>query len=202
MLSVAKFIGMSTKDINIVVDHHYMSKVYTCGSIVSGQVEINPRTDIPFSFSSKKTRNLRKGEHTGSSGYVTAETAQTGAVRLSVDGHRASSSSAQIQFTFAPLLAKMPPPRITGKSVKGFPQPKSILPNLGSGRESFVLCTRVIVDSVSSTPWIEHVTLPVQSTPRRSRNTVSSVTQKNYNLALNLLYPSFYIPRKYTKTLL
>ncbi|EFQ34489.1 arrestin [Colletotrichum graminicola M1.001] len=50
MLSVAKFIGMSTKDINIVIDHHYMSKVYTCGSTVSGHVEINPRTDIPFSL--------------------------------------------------------------------------------------------------------------------------------------------------------
>ncbi|KAK2005886.1 hypothetical protein LZ32DRAFT_633319 [Colletotrichum eremochloae] len=40
---------MSTKDLNIVIDHHYMSKVYTCGSIVSGHVEVKPRTDVSFS---------------------------------------------------------------------------------------------------------------------------------------------------------
>ncbi|WDK08797.1 arrestin [Colletotrichum graminicola] len=333
MLSVAKFIGMSTKDINIVIDHHYMSKVYTCGSTVSGHVEINPRTDIPFSlvqisllekasirqedayvfthsthlflqlympvpesalptsrlfkvghsftipfqfviphnlpegscrhrvesslirrrhlqlpstltgwdkddlspetmevrycvkavvsekatnvakqpslkmeaeqfinllatspedlpitinkkdlnFALKNTRHLRKCKRAGSTGYITAKSAQPEAVRLSVDGHGASDSSAQIQFTFDPSLAEMPPPRITVKSVKilahtwGFPRPKSMLPDIGSDGESLVVSTRVIVDSFLSTPWTEHATSPVQWTSRSNCNTVSSV---------------------------
>ncbi|KAK1986971.1 hypothetical protein LZ30DRAFT_801419 [Colletotrichum cereale] len=297
ILLAAKFIGISTKDMDIVIDHHYVSKIYSCGSTVSGHVEINPRTDTSFSsihisllgkvsirredvyvlahsthlflqlhmpvhesalptprlfkvgnfysipfqfvipqnlpdgschhsvessmirrrhlqlpstltgwdkddlspglmevrycvramvlendtsgtkepllkmeaerfisliatstedlpitigkkdlnFTLEKTEHIHKSKRTGSSGYITAKSAQPEAVRLSQDGHEASGSSTQIQFTFTPSLDAMPPPKITVKSVKilahtwGFLRPKPVLPDLGSGPVCFAI---------------------------------------------------------------
>ncbi|KAK6222475.1 arrestin [Colletotrichum tabaci] len=49
--AAAKLIGMPAKeDMTILIDHHYTSKVYTCGSTVSGILKLVPRCDVRFDF--------------------------------------------------------------------------------------------------------------------------------------------------------
>ncbi|OHE98264.1 arrestin [Colletotrichum orchidophilum] len=51
ILSVSKLVGKPLKeDMEIRIDHHYTSKIYTSGSQVSGTVQISPRRDTEFSF--------------------------------------------------------------------------------------------------------------------------------------------------------
>ncbi|KAL0782161.1 hypothetical protein CaCOL14_000067 [Colletotrichum acutatum] len=51
MMSMAKLIGISTtSEVEVHIDHHYTSKIYSAGSQVSGTVKVNTQQDTAFGF--------------------------------------------------------------------------------------------------------------------------------------------------------
>ncbi|KXH30968.1 arrestin [Colletotrichum salicis] len=113
----------------------------------------------------KETSSVRKNMFSMPTGQITAESSQPQAIRLSLDGHAASSSSAYINIAFRPAAPDMLPPQVKIKSTmvlaqtRASPRPALSLPNVGGNpcREAITLSTPAIVESMRTTPWIQHV---------------------------------------------
>ncbi|KAK1633274.1 hypothetical protein BDP81DRAFT_495527 [Colletotrichum phormii] len=113
----------------------------------------------------KETASVRKNMFSMPTGQITAESSQPQAIRLGLDGHAASSSSAYINIAFRPAAPDMLPPQIKIKSTRvlaqtwASPRPAPSFPNVGGNpcREAITLSTPAIVDSTRTTPWIQHV---------------------------------------------
>ncbi|EXF82112.1 arrestin [Colletotrichum fioriniae PJ7] len=109
------------------------------------------------------TKPARKNLFSVPTGQITAKSSQPQAVRLSSDGHAASSSSAYINITFRPAAPDVLPPQVKIKSTRILAQnwvstrPAQILPNIGGNREAVTLSTLAIIDATNITPWIQHV---------------------------------------------
>ncbi|KAK1463140.1 arrestin [Colletotrichum melonis] len=111
----------------------------------------------------ESTKPVRKNIFSVPTGQITAKTSQPQAIRLSSDGHAASSSSAYIDIAFWPTAPDMLPPQVKIKSTSILAQnwastrPAQIFPNVGVTREPTTLSTPTIVNATNITPWIQHV---------------------------------------------
>ncbi|KAL0942017.1 arrestin domain-containing protein [Colletotrichum truncatum] len=74
--SMVKLPGMATrpKELDISVDNHYTSRVYTCGSAISGSVVINPRRNTKFNF--VQIHLISKTTVTTDDAYISKSTSQ------------------------------------------------------------------------------------------------------------------------------
>ncbi|KAK1658706.1 hypothetical protein BDP55DRAFT_681929 [Colletotrichum godetiae] len=111
----------------------------------------------------KETTSVRKNMFSMPTGQITIESSQPQAIRLSLDGHAASSSSAYINIAFRPAAPDMLPPQLKIKSTRilaqtwASPRPAPSFPNVGGNRDAITLSTPAIIDSTKTTPWIQHV---------------------------------------------
>ncbi|KXH40751.1 arrestin [Colletotrichum simmondsii] len=121
------------------------------------------------------TKTVRKNLFSVPTGQITAKTSQPQAIRLSSDGHKASSSSAYIAIAFCPAAPDMLPPQVKIKSTRILAQtwvstrPAQNFPNVGGNREPITLSTSAIVGATNITPWIQHVHLQEDGKSERKK---------------------------------
>lgn len=97
--------------------------------------------DITFRderYTASKTKTIRKSLFSSKTGKITATATQPGALMLSPDGHRATTSNARITVEYVPDSADTAPPKVTSVSSKILATtyfgaaPLDHLPNLGA----------------------------------------------------------------------
>ncbi|WYZ45232.1 hypothetical protein EsH8_VIII_000548 [Colletotrichum jinshuiense] len=100
-------------------------------------------------YSLSKTKTVRKNLFSSKQGYITAATAQPGAVYLTADGRTASEGSVLVNLNFEPTSVDVLPPKVNAVSAKiqshtwYSATPMTKLPNLGDSQEAFAMAQQL-----------------------------------------------------------
>lgn len=118
-------------------------------------------------YTLEKAKNVRKNLFSPKQGRITAVAAQPPAIRLSNQGHEASSSTIPITLTFEPTSAAIMPPQFNTIGVKARAityfrdSPMQALPNMGPQLDGYSYPESVSIQSPGkpTIEWTQHVDL-------------------------------------------
>ncbi|KOS21550.1 hypothetical protein ESCO_005180 [Escovopsis weberi] len=120
-------------------------------------------------YKMQKEKTVRKGLFSTKKGQVTVASSQPSAIMLSADGHRASSSSVNINLEYVPASTGTPPPKINSVTAKVVSTtffsvvPMNHLPNMGSRTQrgvspnlSYSTSKSIFSRSLDASSWTKH----------------------------------------------